>query len=276
MEQRKPDGGEGFAARIRKARKDAGINQRQLSELLGMSRNTVAGWETGHSRPDLDSVPALCRALRISLASFFGVREGVTRAERKMLDAFRALGKEDQDAIQWQLEALVAGRQARGRAPERAAEGNAAPREPAGRPAGPVRAVSVYMSDLSAAAGVGTTLDAARGEQVWLRQDELTSQADEIITVNGRSMEPTFEDGDQLLVRHADSVREGEIGIFVADGEGYVKEYRADGLHSHNPAYATMRFGEGNEVRCIGRVLGKVQESQRLTKDELRWMEENQ
>ena len=276
MEQRKPDGGEGFAARIRKARKDAGINQRQLSELLGMSRNTVAGWETGHSRPDLDSVPALCRALRISLASFFGVREGVTRAERKMLDAFRALGKEDQDAIQWQLEALVAGRQARGRAPERAAEGNAAPREPAGRPVGPVRAVSVYMSDLSAAAGVGTTLDAARGEQVWLRQDELTSQADEIITVNGRSMEPTFEDGDQLLVRHADSVREGEIGVFVADGEGYVKEYRADGLHSHNPAYATMRFGEGNEVRCIGRVLGKVQESQRLTKDELRWMEENQ
>ena len=69
-------------------------------------------------------------------------------------------------------------------------------------------------------------------------------------------MEPEFHDGDQVLVHHTSSVRPGEIGIFTNGDAGYIKVYQKDGLHSLNPAYPTMSFGDGDEVRCIGKVLG--------------------
>ena len=69
-------------------------------------------------------------------------------------------------------------------------------------------------------------------------------------------MEPEFHDGDQVLVRHGASIRPGEIGIFTNGDAGYIKVYQRDGLHSLNPAYPTMTFHEGDEVRCVGKVLG--------------------
>ena len=73
-------------------------------------------------------------------------------------------------------------------------------------------------------------------------------------------MEPDLHDGDDILVQYADAISPGEVGVFVADGEGFVKEYQPDGLHSHNPRYKTIYTGEGADVRCCGRVTGAVAE----------------
>ena len=256
MKERIPAGAERYARVIREGRAGAGLSQQQLADRTGVSRATVAGWETGHSRPDLDALPKLCKALGISLASFFGVREGISREERNLLLAFRGMEEADRQAFVWQAEALAERRRA-----SRMEELKS-------------RVILLYRSDLSAAAGFGGTLEAERGEKIWIFRDETTERADEIITVNGRSMEPTYYDGDELLVEHTDRLREGEIGIFLADGEGYVKEYRKDGLHSHNPAYPTMRFSEGNDGRCVGRVLGKVRTEQRPSEAQIEMLEE--
>ena len=256
MKERIPAGAERYARVIREGRAGAGLSQQQLADRTGVSRATVAGWETGHSRPDLDALPKLCKALGISLASFFGVREGISREERNLLLAFRGMEEADRQAFVWQAEALAERLRA-----SRMEELKG-------------RVILLYRSDLSAAAGFGGTLEAERGEKIWIFRDETTERADEIITVNGRSMEPTYYDGDELLVEHTDRLREGEIGIFLADGEGYVKEYRKDGLHSHNPAYPTMRFSEGNDVRCVGRVLGKVRTEQRPSEAQIEMLEE--
>lgn len=256
MKERTPAGAERYAKVIREGRFAAGINQQQLADRLGVSRATIAGWETGHSRPDLDLIPKLCGALGVSVATFFGIREKITPEERNLLKTFRIMEEEDRMAILWQAETLQEKRRA-----WRMAELQK-------------KAVRLYRSDLSAAAGIGVTLDEPRGEQVWLLGDERTQRADEIITVNGQSMEPTFFDGDELLVEHTSELREGEIGIFLVDGEGYVKEYHQDGLHSHNPAYPTMQFSDENDVRCVGRVLGRVHESQWPTKAQLEMLEE--
>lgn len=260
--------GEGYAGVIRAARLAAGLNQQQLADQLGLSRNTIAGWETGHSRPDLDSLPSLCRILGISFTSFFGIREPVSPGERRLIKAYRSLDISDRQAILWQIEALSAGRAAMRQ--EKGAGKKAEFQDLKDR------VVSVFRSELSAAAGTGSPLDASHGSSMWLKKDDVTSRADEILTVNGLSMEPTFHDGDQVLVEHTDWLREGEIGVFTVDGEGFIKEYRKDGLHSHNPDYPTMKFGEGNDVRCIGRVLGLLKEEQLLTDAEQNWMEENQ
>ena len=249
-----------YGAVIRTCRKALGMNQFQLAERTGVSRNAVAGWETGHSRPDLNTVPVLCEALGISLDAFFGT--GNTRREEgnHILRLFFSLEERDREALVRQMEALSFGRETRRRKENREIR---APRY-----------VTVFASDLDAAAGCGCALGETAGEQIYLLEDEETARADEVITVSGNSMEPTFFEGDRVLVMHTEQIRPGEIGIFLVDNEGYIKEYRKDGLHSHNPAYRTMKFSEGQSVRCVGRVIGKLKPGQIPDRDQLRLIEE--
>ena len=255
-----------YGERIRRRRTELGMNQAALAERVGVSRNTVAGWETNHSRPDLGTVPALCSALSLPLEAFFGSEKKRSREERKILEVYFALEERDRESILWQMEAL---RDRRAAAREKARE-----EAEAIRFAEPPRTVSLFVNELGAAAGFGAALGEAQGEKMILLADRDTERADEVITVCGRSMEPTFFDGEQVLVQHAKELREGEVGIFLVDNEGYIKEYRKDGLHSHNPEYRTMTFREGQTVRCIGRVIGKLKKEQIPTGDQMRMIEE--
>ena len=275
-----------FGTVIRSRRNALGMNQARLAEETGVSRNAVAGWETGHSRPDLGTVPVLCEALGISLEAFFGVEKPRNEEERRLLTFFTTLDQRDREAILWQTEALSEGRKRQSAAEERWKRHTTAEAPPAkpkrggiGR-AGQIREaevprfVTVYASDLGAAAGFGAALDEAQGEEICLLADAETERADEVITVSGHSMEPTFMDGDRVLVEHTDRLRPGEIGIFLVDNEGYIKEYRPDGLHSHNPDYGMIPLSGEETVRCVGRVIGKLREEQIPDSDQLNMIEE--
>ena len=248
-----------YGERIRQRRGELGMSQAELAALVGVSRNTVAGWETNHSRPDLGTLPALCKALKISLSRFFGLERKRTAEEAKVLEVFFSLEEGDRESILWQMEALR----------DRRAE-----MREAAKPVPLPKTVTLFLNELGAAAGFGATLGEAQGEKMVLLADRDTERADEVITVCGRSMEPTFLDGDRVLVQHTRELREGEIGIFLVDNEGYIKEYRKDGLHSHNPEYRTMTFHEGQTVRCLGRVIGKLKEEQIPTRDQMNRIEE--
>ena len=258
-----------FSAVIRARRNALGMNQSRLAELIGVSRNAVAGWETGHSRPDISTVPTLCEALGITVDMFFGLESPRVAEEDRLLRLFTKLDRRDREAILWQTEALAEGRKRQAAMAESAMKPVRKTREV------PVpHFVTVYASDLGAAAGIGAALDEAQGEKIYLLADDETEQADEVITVSGCSMEPTFMDGDRVLVRHTDQLRPGEIGVFLVDNEGYIKEYQPDGLYSHNEAYAPMIFQDGNEVRCIGRVLGRIDDEQWPTEAQIEMLEE--
>ena len=236
------------------------MSQADLAARVGVSRNTVAGWETDHSRPDLNTLPALCGALRISLNTFFGKEKKRPAEEAHLLDIWASLEERDRESFLWQMEAIRDRRRA-----ARLAESTADSTDP-----GPVpKTVSLFVNELGAAAGFGAALGEAQGEKMVLLADRDTERADEVITVCGSSMEPTFLDGEQVLVQHTKELREGEIGIFLVDNEGYIKEYRKDGLHSHNPEYRTMTFREGQTVRCVGRVIGKLKEEQIPSREQM-------
>ena len=243
---------------IRRRRTALALNQAELAERIGVSRNTVAGWETGHSRPDLGTLPSLCRALKISLNTFFGVEKKRTEEENRVLEIFTALEQADRESILWQMEAL------RDRRAEQRARKAEIPLP---------NVVELFRNDLGAAAGFGAALGETQGERIILLADRDTERADEVITVCGRSMEPTYYDGDQVLVQHTKELREGEVGIFLVDNEGYIKEYRKDGLHSHNPEFRTMTFHEDQSVRCLGRVIGKVKAEQIPTGEQMNRIE---
>ena len=186
--------------------------------------------------------------------AFFGLEKKHTAEENRVLEVFSELEAQDRESILWQMEALR----------DRRAEQRRM-KEPVPIP----KVVTLFRNELGAAAGFGAALGEAQGEKMVLLADRDTERADEVITVCGRSMEPTFYDGDQVLVQHTKELREGEIGIFLVDNEGYIKEYRKDGLHSHNPEFRTMTFHEDQSVRCIGRVIGRVKEEQIPTREQI-------
>ena len=62
--------------RIRYFRELAGIEQKELGKKIGISPNTISNWETGRSRPDINLIPAICRALQVSLSELFGIESG--------------------------------------------------------------------------------------------------------------------------------------------------------------------------------------------------------
>ena len=108
--------------------------------------------------------------------------------------------------------------------------------------------------------GIELTTDNAESETLILRKTPAVQQCDEIIRIVGDSMLPTYHSGDMVLVEHTEEIFPGEIGIFVLNGEGMIKEYQPDGLHAHNQSYGVITPTDDDDFRCIGRVISKLTE----------------
>ncbi len=232
---------------IREYRKRRGMSQERLGQIAHVRKNAVGAWEAGRSRPDLASVPMLCQALDLPLDVFFGLDNGTD--EDNLFGRYRRLTPYNRQIILKQMDLLY----------ELQEDSEMAPR----------KLVKLYENDLSAAAGPVSYIGETTGKTIYLVSDPMTRLAQEIIRVSGDSMEPTFSNGDRVLVQHTSHLREGEIGIFVNGDAGYIKEYRRDGLYSHNPRYPVLRFDEEDNVRCIGRVLGKLRPDQHPAPEEI-------
>jgi len=61
-----------LGARIAEFRKSAAITQVQLAETLSVSQQTVASWEVGRRGVPVATLPALARALSVSIESLIG------------------------------------------------------------------------------------------------------------------------------------------------------------------------------------------------------------
>ena len=112
---------------------------------------------------------------------------------------------------------------------------------------------------LPASAGTGNILDSDLAEELLVPESAEAEKADFVISVGGDSMEPTYHDGDKVFVEKCDSVDIGEVGIFVVNGDVYIKELGNKCLISHNEKYKTIRIGENDSVYCCGRVIGTVE-----------------
>lgn len=115
----------------------------------------------------------------------------------------------------------------------------------------------LYMLPVSA--GTGAWLDdSGYCETIDVRATKVSLGADFALRVSGNSMEPKFFDGDILLVKRQSEVAVGDLGIFVADGEGYFKRYTGEHLHSFNPAFPDILIANFSEFRCCGKVIGQM------------------
>ena len=60
----------------------------------------------------------------------------------------------------------------------------------------------------------------------------------------------------------------------MVNGEGFIKEWAGDRLHSLNPEYDDIQLHESDTARIVGRVLGAVGQDDYPKEDELRILQE--
>ena len=112
-----------------------------------------------------------------------------------------------------------------------------------------------YAGSLSAGSGL-YVFDDVESEQIEVPID--FRDIDFVISVNGDSMEPSYQTGDKVMLKKQHQINIGEIGAFIVNGEAYIKELGKNALISHNKKYAPIQFNDAMRIDCIGKVIGKL------------------
>jgi transcriptional regulator with XRE-family HTH domain len=102
-----------LGARIAEFRKSATITQVQLAETLSVSQQTVASWEVGRRGVPVATLPALARALSISIESLIGEKappgkRGPTPQLQQKIERLTLLPKAQQRLVLQMLDGVLA------------------------------------------------------------------------------------------------------------------------------------------------------------------------
>ncbi|EGQ2677774.1 helix-turn-helix transcriptional regulator [Staphylococcus pseudintermedius] len=79
------------------------------------------------------------------------------------------------------------------------------------------------------------------------------------LQVNGDSMEPLFENKEIIFIDKTKQINSGQIGIFVIDGEAYLKKVfisdKGIRLVSLNSKYPDLFFDKNHDIKVAGKVI---------------------
>ena len=81
------------------------------------------------------------------------------------------------------------------------------------------------VSLIPASAGLGDCLDNNRFEEMEFPRAAVPDCADFAVRVHGDSMEPAYGDGQFAWIRECERLNPGEVGLFILNGDGYIKVY---------------------------------------------------
>lgn len=239
--------------RLAAERKRCGLTLEAMCERLGIHGVEIQiqglnKWEKGLTVPNAYQFIAACRVL--------GIEDCMVGVESSLLNdtGLRKLDEYKRDLI------------ASGRyqpAPERYRESY----------------IEMPVSTLAVSAGTGEFLDEGGFEMIRFPKSAVPSGADFGVRVNGDSMEPVYHDGQIVWVEKTDTLRPGEVGVFICNGEGYLKVYDLQEpteddwedytdsygmLHpqvrlvSYNPQYVPKRVLTSDSFTIVGKVLSNV------------------
>lgn len=233
---------------LKKGRSETGYTQAQVAKMLGIKGNTLSGYETGASEPDIDTYLQLCKIYNLDYVSIlekaYNLKPmdeiALSAEEQNHIKKFRSLDEYGKDMVDTVL--------------QKEYERNVRYKKEFVQIESPTL-LPYYGRIVSAGTGQ-FVFDDIPPEMIEVENNHINMQADFAVGVNGDSMEPTYKDGDVLLIKKQPSVNVGEIGIFMINGEAFVKELGHNVLVSHNPKYNPIPFSES--ISCIGKVLGKV------------------
>ena len=254
-----------YIDRIKKVKAAQKMTNETLADLTGIPASTLAKIMAGViDVPKFNNVIAIADALKMSYGYLVNGEEGgdqlaLDETETRLVEDYRALDSHGKAVVETVLR-LETDRMA-GSRPETPAEtGTQRILPPIQNETQLGKRKIAFYSDLKASAGTGQYLsdDVAVADEIWIPDIDRTRDADFVVMISGDSMEPKFHNGDYLMVQACDSVEPGELGLFVADGEAYFKLYKGDRFESLNPDYKPIQLAQFTDVRCYGRVIGRL------------------
>ena len=228
-----------FGETLAMCRKARGLSQVELAERLTalgceVSNQAVSKWEKELTQPNARQFLTLCDVLEVE-----DIRGEFSGGEGGLL---AGLNREGRQKVQEYIRLL----RESGRFAVRPREGEVVA----------LRTLPLYS--LAVSAGTGQFLDGEDYEMVEVGA-EVPEGSNFGVRVAGDSMEPRFHNGQTVWVRQQRSLMTGEIGIFLYDGNAYLKQLIArDGavaLHSLNPRYEDIRVSDALPLRVLGKVL---------------------
>ena len=87
-----------LASRIREYRKAADLSQKELADKIGRAQTVVSSWEVGTGIPDANQLPAIAKALGVSIADICGSPD-INSSDKELLDAFHQADKITQNNV---------------------------------------------------------------------------------------------------------------------------------------------------------------------------------
>lgn len=245
------------ASRIKELRESNGLSRNELAEMLGVTVGAISNYENGVSSPKepilfkiIETMGCDANYLFQDVVNIPKQKNDVTLAEYELIKKYRDLddlGKEHINTmLGWETERV--------QAHIKSATQLVDLQQQLTITATDKLYLYTYLRKI-ACAGTGFYFDDIPTTTI---EAPYMPGADFVIGVSGNSMEPDYHDGERLYIQKTDSLSIGDVGIFTVWGECFIKELGERGLISKNPAYDDIPGTE--DVRLIGRVLGKVEE----------------
>lgn len=235
-----------FGALFKERRKEARLSQKDLAEMLNVTRNTVINWEADRCKPDYSQLPDICAYLGIKLYELFGTEpeNSLSPLEERVVNNLRQLDPASRKAIDKMIYTMLQ---------EVIWERDRVLKETFG----------IFLKRPgSLAAGVGSPVLDSKPEYVFLRKNHINAKADGIALVDGNSMEPVYHNGDYVYYRNASSADPGEDVVVDTDDGAVIKRVDDDyTLYSVNPNLPYPEKSEQNTLVIRGIVLSVVPSS---------------
>ncbi len=214
------------------------LKQSEVAEkmaALGCHVNTkkISKWETNYTSPSVDEFLALCHVLDVRDIQWeFAVRH------IGPLAGFNAAGRQKAKEL---LDLLF-----------KIDEYRDEPAQSGGTP----RLLRLY--DIAVSAGTGNFLEDSNFKMIEA-PSYVPASADFALCISGDSMEPLYRDSQIIWIKEQLEIRDGEIGVFLYDGNTYCKvlvmEEGGVVLRSLNESYDDITVNENNVFRVFGKVV---------------------
>lgn len=240
-----------FAERVKALKSERAMTSEQLSRESGIPLGTLTKILSGATgEPKLSVALAIAGAFHCPIGMLLDgeghFTDTIDEDECRIIKKYRRLDDGGRELVEMVIDKEISRLESAGAVPEIGE-------------AEEIRLLTLPLFMLPVSAGPGTALDDNNyHETIEVRATRVSIGADYALRVSGNSMEPKFADGDILLVKRQNALEIGDLGIFVADGEGYFKRYTGKCLRSYNPAYQDIPISNFAEFRCCGKVIGRM------------------
>lgn len=235
-----------ISTRIKQAMKEKGMTQADLSKKSGISKSTLSEWLNDKYEPKQNNIYILSESLGVNPTWLMGL-EVDKEINRDITVIYNELEQPRQEKVYSYAEEQL----------ERQNK---------------VININKYSKDSTEddlieetmegylSAGTGEFLAEDIKEPIMIHRSLLPEQHyDMILQVNGDSMEPMFEDHEYVFIRTTEEIRNGQIGVFVIDGESLLKKVYINDDHlrlvSLNKKYDDLIFDSVNDIHLIGTVV---------------------